>query len=277
LKPSTSVQRVAAATGITGAAAARLAAEGRLFRFGELDVVLGLSRDPILGTSDLVVSYAPAEIRGGSRAGLDAIAEQAADLFGGFERIVMRVPQPASTPTWARPYMHYVERLRGNESPASASAPEGLVVKRVEREEEERFVLGLLVEAIGAGYRAAGFAADSLHVGTFAEAWLASPDHGLSAVVATREGQLVGCGTWTTWVDDLTGEAYLELVDVTVLEAARGSTNAIVRAIDDAAPASPRILRGHVVAEADHDAMAILRRLRSEGWQRIYDLWLVPP
>jgi GNAT superfamily N-acetyltransferase len=145
--------------------------------------------------------------------------------------------------------------------------------------EDRSFVLGLLARAVAAGYEEQGVECDLEGARRVAEAeYPLGADGPLSSVVAVRGDRPIGHGTWTLDAEDeVTGEPFVELVDVFVLpdEEGRGVTQAIVAAIERAVAAHGRRLLGHVVAEREGGDARILRGLLASGWEPLYDLWSV--
>ena len=135
---------------------------------------------------------------------------------------------------------------------------------------ERAFVADLLNTAIRIGCTELGVAGELEVSGPAADRpGLALDGEPLTCRIALADGVPVGHASWiASREDELTGQPYVELVDISVVPEARrrGATAVLAAAAQAAATDCGQPLVGSVVCQADGGHRPILDRLLADGW-----------
>jgi hypothetical protein len=135
---------------------------------------------------------------------------------------------------------------------------------------ELAFVADLLNTAIRIGCAELGVAGELEVAGPAADRpGLALDGEPLTCRIALADGVPVGHASWiASREDELTGQPYVELVDISVVPEARrrGATAVLAAAAQAAATDRGQPLVGSVVCQADGGHRPILDRLLADGW-----------
>ena len=146
---------------------------------------------------------------------------------------------------------------------------DSVIIRPPESAPEKRFVFELLHEALLGAY-----ADDLVDRGSLEAMLTADPLEldgcPLRSVIAVDEGEPVGHASWRLGqTDELTGEAYVDLVDISIRANARnrGLAHKLSKvAIDEAEQAGVPLI-GNVVCQADGSHQPLMRGLLSAGWR----------
>ncbi|WP_406841528.1 GNAT family N-acetyltransferase (plasmid) [Streptomyces sp. AHU1] len=240
---------------------------------GLLDEILGHQYvadkydDPVSGRPQLLVEYCDPGLPGNPEA-LDALRDRLRERHGQAEAVLLRVPDGVPLPQPWRPRFTYVRHDR-RPDPAPADP---VVRVRAARPADATLVRDWLVQAFRNAYP--GQEVDAEHSG-IADTMA---NHGRLSFIAEVAGEPVGHGTvLTDERDEVTGEAFAELVDILIDDAEhrRAATSALVAAIADAT--GERRLCGHVVhphePAAARQADTVLQSLLRSGWSVDHAFW----
>ncbi|WP_128378870.1 hypothetical protein [Streptomyces cavernae] len=261
-------------------AAAREA--GTLVRVGDRDCVMGVSTDDLTGELSCLIQYAAPP-----PAGHDW-AEQAARLSGHVAAslpdvtgVFLRTPPEAQLPApWERrlTYVHHDGSPDVYRHAPSSGDP--FTVRTAEAGHTPA-VNRWLTEALEIAAREQGHPVR--HEAAMQQAALVLEKPGRTSFIATVGDEPLGHATTLPFTDEVTGIAYLELVDVLVAASpkAPAMTEALVRTCLDQAATAALPLLGHVVhhtAASDRDAHGrrVLASLLRKGWRTNHVFWHTP-
>ncbi|MFJ9407281.1 hypothetical protein [Streptomyces sp. NPDC101393] len=242
---------------------------------GLLDEVLGaryvadLYEDPISARPQILVEYCDRELARNAEA-LGVLVERLGERHPGAASVLLRAPGDVRLATPWRPRFTYLRHLRPAQAPPVA--PASAVAVRPAAPGDEAAVHGWLVTAFRNAYPGQDVAAQHPAIRDV----LAAPDR--RSFIAHVAGEPLGHGTvLTDQRDEVTGEAFAELVDILIDDAAyrRAATSALVAALAHATRGRP--LRGHVVhpsePEAARGADAVVESLLRANWSIDHVFW----
>jgi predicted N-acetyltransferase YhbS len=189
------------------------------------------------------------------------------------DAVVVRVPAGASEEAfvgWELLARYIVKEPH----PVDAGEADDLAIAMVTRETADA-VRALLVDALVLGYGPESVArANAQRFVDETFRFDGTDDH--QALVAVKEGTPIGHVTWNPHVvDDVTGEPFVELVDVAVLDTweGRGVGARLTNDLEERLVGQGRRLRGNIVADGGVLRPGLVEALQKAEWQPHSDLW----
>ncbi|WP_156374131.1 hypothetical protein [Cellulomonas sp. Leaf334] len=246
-------------------------------------ITAGVFCDPVAGQDYVYVAELPAIASADPGSIRDSLRRAVAE-HGPGQPLLVRADAGTTLPGAWEPFMTFVRfrRLPADQvGPADEPPQPAVTIGPVDVQadiEARDAVLGWLELALRRGYDEEGIAAD------VARRWAheIAADTDAESIVARVDGRPVGHLTYRTAEDDVTGERYIELVDVLVDGPDRSwrtwVERALVRSADATAGALGRSLVGNVVHAAGDEgaerARTVIRGLTGSGWDVLYTVWL---
>ncbi|MFE4540310.1 hypothetical protein ACFRKB_35465 [Streptomyces scopuliridis] len=228
--------------------------------------------DPFTARPQVLVEYCDPELPGDAEA-LGELCDRVRKRHTAAEAVLLRVPGGVPLPEPWRPRLTYIRHDRRTDATAPRPGSPGPAVGvRPATPDDDARVHAWLVRAYRNAYP--GQEVDAQHDGV--KAVLADP--GRRSFIAHIAGAPIGHGTvLTDERDEVTGEAFAELVDILVDDAEhrREATSALVAAAVRAT--AGRRLCGHVVhphePEPARHADMVLQTLLRSGWSVDHAFW----